>query len=310
VTTEYHVPVLAGEVVRLLDPNPADIVVDGTAGGGGHALLLATRLAAIGTLVAVDQDPEALDATRKKLQKATPKVVVVQSNIRRLSSLLDAVGINKVNGILLDLGVSSHQFDDPGRGFSFRFEAPLDMRMSSREGTPASEVLARLSLGELTRIIRDYGEEKWAPRIARLIKNSQYPIETTGELAELVKSAIPRKVWPRDIHPATKTFQALRIAVNDELNALQEALDQGIQRLEKGGKIAVISYHSLEDRIVKQTFLRYVGRCQCPPQLPECRCGAVKQIEILTRKPVVPDEPEIRLNPRARSAKLRAAQHI
>ena len=306
---EYHVPVLAGEVVRLLDPGPQDTVVDCTAGGGGHARLLADRLDANGKLVAIDQDPAALEATRQNLQDSLPLVVVVQSNMRRLAALLDSIGVVGVNRVLLDLGVSSRQFDEPERGFSFRFDAPLDMRMNPEDGIPASELLIRLPERELTRIIREYGEESWAARIARLIKLAE-PIETTGQLAEVVKSAIPRKVWPREIHPATKTFQALRIAVNDELNALQETLDQAIQRLLVGGRIAVISYHSLEDRIVKQTFLRYSGRCQCPPQLPECRCGAVKQVEIITKKPVIPDAVEVARNPRARSAKLRVAERV
>ena len=308
--SDYHVPVLADEVVKLLEPAPSDIVVDCTAGGGGHALFLADRLDSTGALVAIDQDPAALVATRQKLQNALPKVVVVQSNMRRLAALLDSVGVDRVNRILLDLGVSSHQFDDPGRGFSFRFDAPLDMRMNPAEGQSARELLANSSERELTRIIREYGEEPWAARIAKLIKNARIPIDTTGALSEIVKSAIPKRVWPRDINPATKTFQALRIAVNDELGALREALEQGIERLAVGGRIAVISYHSLEDRIVKQTFLRYSGRCQCPPQLPECRCGAVKQVEIVTRKPIGPDAAEIATNPRARSAKLRVAQRV
>lgn len=307
---DYHVPVLADEVVDLLEPGPKDVIVDCTAGGGGHALLLAYRLDSSGTLVAIDQDPAALVTTRQKLRNALPKVVVVQSNMRRLAALLDSVDVDRVNRILLDLGVSSRQFDDPGRGFSFRFDAPLDMRMDPAEGVPAAQLLAQVSERELTHIIREYGEETWAARIAKFIKDARVPIVTTGDLAETVKAAVPHKAWPKEIHPATKTFQALRIAVNDELNALQETLDQGIQRLAPGGRIAAISYHSLEDRVVKQTFLKYSGKCQCPPQLPECRCGAVKQIEIITRKPVTPTTAEIAANPRCRSAKLRVAQRI
>ncbi len=311
-TDAYHTPVLAGEVVRLLNPQPGHTVVDATAGGGGHALLLGQRLAPDGVLVVVDQDREALEATRARLHDLSPTIIPIQGNFRNLPALLDQHGIGMVHGVLLDLGVSSHQLDAGERGFSFRTDAPLDMRMDPTRGVPASELLNETDARELTRILSEWGEERWAARIARFIveaRNTQ-PVRTTGELADLVKAAIPRKAWPPDIHPATRTFQAIRIAVNDELGALEEGLEGAVSRLQPGGRIAVIAYHSLEDRIVKHAFQRFAGRCQCPPGLPVCRCGARRIVEIITRKPVLPDQIEVRQNPRARSARLRAAERV
>lgn len=291
---------------------PGQTFVDGTVGGGGHALLIGRHLVPGGTLIVIDQDASALDVAAATLQSLNLRVVPLHGNFRHLPALLDAADTPSVHGIFLDLGVSSHQLDIAERGFSFRFDAPLDMRMNPAIGRPARDLLAQLDERELTRILREYGEERWATRIARFVleKRKQEPIRTTRQLADLVCAAIPRGAYPRDIHPATRTFQALRIAVNDELNALQEALDGGIPRLAPGGRIAVISYHSLEDRIVKQTFARYAGKCQCPPGLPVCACGARRILNILTRKPVVPGEAEIACNPRARSAKLRAAERV
>ncbi len=308
----YHRPVMAAEVVEYLDPQPGQAIVDGTAGGGGHALLLGERLGPQGTLVLIDRDPEALEAAKSRLDPLEVRKVLIHGNFRRLPGLLDSVGFGLVDGVLLDLGISSHQLDVGERGFSFRTDAPLDMRMDPSSGEPASDLIARLDRKELTRIMRDYGEERWAARIAEFIERERgaNPIRTTMQLADIVKAAIPRKAWPRDIHPATRVFQALRLAVNDELGALEEAIDGVVTRLSVGGRIAVISYHSLEDRIVKRAFLRYSGRCQCPPGLPECRCGARRLLNTLTRKPVVPGEIEIRENPRARSAKLRVAERV
>jgi len=312
VSLSYHTPVLAEEVVCLMDPKPGQTLVDATVGGGGHALLIGQRLAPNGTLVVIDQDASALEAATTTLQSLRLQVIPIQGNFRHLPALLDAVGVPIVHGIFLDLGVSSHQLDSAERGFSFRLDGPLDMRMNPAVGPPAQILVAQLDEQELTRILREYGQERWAARIAHFIveQRKREPIQTTRQLAELVCAAIPQRAHPRNIHPATRTFQALRIAVNDELNALQEALDGGIPRLAPGGRIVVISYHSLEDRIVKQTFARFAGKCQCPPRWPICACGARQTIRILTRKPVVPSPEEISRNPRARSAKLRAAERV
>ncbi len=308
----YHVPVLAGEVVRWLDPQPGHIVVDATAGGGGHSLLLGQKIAPDGVLVAIDQDPAALVATQAKLHDLSPTIIPIQGNFRRIAELLDTHAIPGANGILLDLGVSSHQLDAGYRGFSFRQDAPLDMRMDPSGDVSARHLLAQADESEISRILLEWGEERWAVRIARFIVEAREkrPIETTGDLVEVVKAAVPRKAWPRDIHPATRTFQALRIAVNDELGALEEGLEGAISKLLPAGRLAVIAYHSLEDRIVKRTFLRLSGRCQCPPDRPACECGARREVEVVTRKPVTPGDEEIRENPRSRSAKMRVAERV
>lgn len=308
----FHTPVLADSVVRLLQPRPGQTFVDGTLGGGGHALRIGERLQPGGTLVTIDQDQAAHTTAGAHLQSLTLTIIPVQDNFRKMPALLDAVGVGLVDGILLDLGVSSHQLDAGERGFSFRADAPLDMRMNPEAGETAAALLARLEEREMARIFREYGEERWAARIAKFIveRRAREPIATTKQLADLAAAAIPKRAQPRDIHPATRVFQSLRIAVNQELEALQEGLNGGIERLAPGGRIAVIAYHSLEDRIVKQTFARLSGRCQCPPGLPVCRCGAQRIVDILTRKPVTPTEEEIQQNPRARSAKLRVAEKV
>jgi 16S rRNA (cytosine1402-N4)-methyltransferase len=311
-TRPYHTPVLAAEVVRFLEPRPGQTIVDGTLGGGGHAVLLGERLQPDGRLIVIDQDPEALAAAQDRLSSLNLVIIPIRGNFRDLPAILDGCGVREMHGLLLDLGVSSHQFDAGERGFSFRSDHPLDMRMNPEGGETAADLLARLDEREITRILWEYGEERWAKRIAQFIVEGRAmaPVRSTKQLADLVSRAIPRKAHPPDTHPATRTYQSLRIAVNDELNALQEALDGGISRLAVGGRIAVISYHSLEDRIVKQTFAKMSGRCQCPPKLPICQCGATKTLEILTRKPVVATDHEVNENPRARSAKLRAARRV
>jgi 16S rRNA (cytosine1402-N4)-methyltransferase len=300
------------EVVRLLNPQPAQIFVDGTVGGGGHARRIGERLVPGGTLVAIDRDREALAAAREVLDPLPLTVRYIHGNFRDLPALLEEAGIRTVHGIVLDLGVSSHQLDTPGRGFSFREDAPLDMRMDTTRGETAADLLARLDEPSLSRILLEYGEERWAARIARFIleRRESEPIVTTGQLADLVRRAIPKGAHPRNIHVATRTFQALRLAVNGELEALQQALEGGVVRLAIGGRIAVLSYHSLEDRIVKQMFAWLGGKCRCPPGLPICRCGAKKSVRIVTRKPILPNEAEIAQNPRARSAKLRVVERI
>jgi 16S rRNA (cytosine1402-N4)-methyltransferase len=311
-TAEYHTPVLADEVVRLLDPWPGQTMVDATLGGGGHALRIGARLQPGGTLIVIDQDPEALDAALVRLEPLSLTIIPIHSNFRKIAQLLDAYGIGQVHGITADLGLSSHQIEAAERGFSFRADGPLNMRMNPTEGETAAELLARLSERELTRILQEYGDERWAARIARFIveRRAREPLRTTRQLADLVYAAIPKKAHPRDIHPATRTFMALRMAVQDEPGALHDLLHDGVARLKPGGHIAIISYHSGEDRLVKQTFLRLSGRCACPPDFPECRCGARRIVDIITRKPVIPTEAERRQNPRARSARLRAARKV
>lgn len=306
----YHVPVLADEVLDFLAPRPGQTVIDGTLGGGGHALRLGEKLQPTGRLVVIDQDPAALEEAENRLKGLSLTIIPIRGNFRNLSRLLDERSIGSVDGILLDLGVSSHQLDAGERGFSFRAEAPLDMRMDPESGETAAELLARLDERELVRIFFELGEERWAARIARFIvdRRAREPILTTRHLADTVLAAVPKGARPADIHPATRVFQALRIAVNDELGALRDALDAGVNRLARGGRIAVIAYHSLEDRIVKQAFARFAGKCECPPGLPVCRCGAIEVVRVVTRKPVVPSAAEIAANPRARSAKLRVAE--
>jgi 16S rRNA (cytosine1402-N4)-methyltransferase len=308
----YHVPVLAAEVVEWLKPEPGQTFVDGTAGGGGHARLLAQRLAPGGTLALIDRDPEALAAAGIALDGMDVHTIAIHGNFREIAGLLASHSIRRVEGALLDLGVSSHQLDEPGRGFSFRADAPLDMRMDPTHGETAAQLLERLDEKAITRALYEYGEERWAARIARFIveERRSKPLTTTMQLAQLVQRAIPKSAQPKDIHAATKVFQALRIIVNDELGALKQALSEAISLLAPGGRIAVIAYHSLEDRIVKEMFLRLAGRCECPPGLPVCVCGARSVIRILTRKPVIPDTAEIARNPRSRSARLRAAEKL
>jgi 16S rRNA (cytosine1402-N4)-methyltransferase len=308
----YHLPVLADEVVRYLEPGPGKTVVDGTAGGGGHALRLSEKLQPNGTLILVDKDPEALQEARKKLEACDLKIEYWHGNFRNVRSMLAEHGVNEVDGLLLDLGVSSHQLDAAERGFSFRSDAPLDMRMDAASGEPVSKMLARLPERDLARLLLELGEERWAARIASFIEQERQrePILTTAHLARIVAAAIPKKAQPPDTHPATRTFQALRIAVNDELDALEDGLDGGVDSLKPGGRIVVISYHSLEDRIVKRRFTRLAGACECPSGLPVCMCGARETVRIVTRKPVTPRDEEININPRARSAKLRVAEKI
>ncbi len=311
-TRPYHVPALAAEVTEWLNPQPGQTFVDATAGGGGHARLLAQRLAPGGTLALIDRDPEALAAAGAALEGTDVRTIAIHGNFREIAALLRQRSIERVEGALFDLGVSSHQLDEPGRGFSFRADAPLDMRMDPTQGETAAQLLERMDERAIAKALYEYGEERWAARIARFIVEERRtkPLKTTLQLAHLVQRAIPKAAQPSDIHAATKVFQALRILVNDELGALKEALSQTISLLAPGGRIAVIAYHSLEDRIVKETFLRQAGRCECPPGLPVCVCGARSVIRILTRKPVIPDTAETARNPRSRSARLRVAEKL
>ena len=304
-----HKSVLAAETVELLKPQSGEIFVDATLGLGGHAGKILSASENI-RLIGIDQDAEAISIATRHLERFGGQVNIFHANFSEIKSVLKRAGVEKVNGVLADLGVSSLQFDSGTRGFSFRFDAPLDMRMNADddETETAAELLATLSEFEIARIIYEYGEERLSRKIARRIvwkRELGEPIETTGQLAETVEKAVGRGKKHK-IHPATKTFQALRIAVNGELEILERFIRDSVELLDKGGRLAVITFHSLEDRIVKQTFQNLAGRCSCPPRLPQCVCGASKNVEILTRKPITAGEIELEENPRARSAKLRA----
>lgn len=309
---EYHAPVMVEEVLSFLQPKSGQMFIDCTVGGGGHAMEIVRRILPDGKLIGIDQDDAALDASRDVLKQYAGNVILEKGNFEDLEAIAGRLGIQSVDGMLFDLGVSSHQLEAAERGFSFRQDAPLDMRMDQSQPVTARELVNTLSERRLAEIIRDFGEERWAKRIAKFIvdRRARGPIETTRELADIVRAAIPAGARTEHIHPATRTFQALRIAVNRELEVLQAGLDQAIHLLAKGGRVVALSYHSLEDRIVKETFSKYAGKCACPPGLPVCACGAEKVVKILTRRPVVPSEDEIRSNPRARSAKLRAAERF
>ena len=305
-----HLSVLPEEVVRFLDPRPGGVYLDGTLGGGGHAALILEKSSPDSVLVGVDRDAEALAAAGSRLAHYGARFIPVQGNFSGLTGHLDRLGIDHLDGFILDLGVSSHQLDTARRGFSFQHDAPLDMRMDTGSGESAAELVNSLPEQELERIIREYGEERWARRIASFIvaARSQAAIETTLQLVDIVKGAIPRAKWEERIHPATRTFQALRIAVNDELGSLEQGLRAALDRLKSGGRGVVISFHSLEDRIVKQVFREYAAGCICPRRLPVCQCGQQPKVKILTGRPVMAGEDETSGNPRARSAKLRAAE--
>lgn len=306
-----HRPVLLRETIELLAAERGGWFVDCTVGLGGHseAILQASSGAQV---LGIDRDEEALRAARERLAQYGSRFRSVHADFRELTRVLATAKVKQVRGVLADLGVSSLQLDSPVRGFSFRHDAPLDMRMDMSSGATAAELLGRLSEVEIARIIFEYGEERRARRIARWIVERRElgePIQTTRDLAGLVERAAGREK-KRRIHPATRTFQALRIAVNAELENLDRFLSEAVDHLEPDGRLAVISFHSLEDRIVKRTLLKLSGRCQCPPRLPRCMCGARKDIEILTRRPIAPTEEEIESNPRARSARLRGARKI
>src|SRR5881227_872079 len=309
--TLSHRPVLLRETIEVRAAERGGLFVDCTVGLGGHseAILQASTDAQV---LGIDRDEEALELAKQRLAQYGSRFRAVHADFRELTRVLATAKVRQVRGVLADLGVSSLQLDSLGRGFSFRHEAPLDMRMDISRGETAAELLGRLSEVEIARIIFEYGEERRSRRIARRIverRERGEPIQTTHDLAGLVARAVgPDK--KRRIHPATRTFQALRIAVNGELENLDRFLVQAVDHLEQAGRLAVISFHSLEDRIVKRTLLKLSGRCQCPARAPRCTCGARKAVEILTRRPITPDESEIDLNPRARSAKLRVARRL
>jgi len=308
----FHIPVMIREVIASLRCRAGAIYVDCTVGGGGHAEEILRSTAPDGLLIGIDTDEEALEEAEKRLAPFKKRTVLVKGNFADMDTILTGMNIGKTDGILLDLGVSSHQLDTVSRGFSFTLDAPLDMRMDRGRENSAYDLIQTLPEEELERIIREYGEERMAKRVARsIVENRKVaPIRTTADLAAIVIRAFPHKAGRQKIHPATRTFQALRIAVNDELTGLRRAIAGGMERLGPGGRLCVISFHSLEDRIVKSAFRIGEKGCICPPDLPVCACGRTPTLKVVTRKPIVPCEAEISLNPRSRSAKLRTAERI
>ncbi|MBQ0004724.1 MAG: 16S rRNA (cytosine(1402)-N(4))-methyltransferase RsmH [Clostridiales bacterium] len=306
-----HVPVLYNECMEALNIRPDGTYVDGTVGGGGHSSGICERLSEAGRLIAVDRDTAALDAAGKRLEPYKCRKDFVHTNYSDVGTIAEVAG-GKVSGILLDLGVSSFQLDNAERGFSYMHDAPMDMRMNEDDTFTAYEVVNNYSADELTRIIREYGEEKWASRIAAFIEKARQdkPIETTGELVEIIKAAIPASARRNGPHPAKRTFQAIRIEVNAELEHLRRAVSELPDLLEAGGRLAIITFHSLEDRIVKNEFDRRLNPCTCPKEFPVCVCGKVTDIKKISRKPIAPSEEELEINPRARSAKLRVIEKI
>lgn len=310
-----HIPVLLAECIESLAIRESGAYLDCTLGGGGHSSEIFRRLGPGGTLFGIDRDDEALSAATPRVRSvcAGGAFFPLKGNFHDAKMLLEAQGVSSLNGALMDLGVSSHQFDDAGRGFSYRADAPLDMRMDQSAGMTAADVVNTYSEKELTRVLWDWAEEKWAARIAKFVVEERRcaPIETTGELVEIIDAAIPKKVREKGgSHPARKTFQALRIEVNDELRPLEQAIDDIVSLLAPGGRIAVIAFHSLEDRIVKNALRTLADPCTCPKNFPVCVCGKKPQVRILTRKPIIAGEEELARNPRARSATLRIAEKI
>jgi 16S rRNA (cytosine1402-N4)-methyltransferase len=302
-----HLPVLYHEVLDTLNLHPGGKYVDGTVGGGGHAAGILERSSPTGRLLGLDRDPAALELAQSRLEEYGKRVVLIHSSYISLKSHLNNLNWNTVDGILLDLGVSSMQLDTPDKGFSFRFDGPLDMRFDPSQGTSAGDLVNLLSKPELEDLIFTYGEERNSRKIAGAIIANR-PLETTRELAEVIEKVIGKT--PSRIHPATRTFQALRIAVNNELEALEAFLPTALESLNPGGRLAVIAFHSLEDRIVKDFFRRESRDCICPPELPQCVCEHKAQLKEITRRPIRPEEKEVDLNPRARSAKLRVGEKI
>ena len=302
-----HKSILLDEVIENLNIREDGCYVDGTLGGAGHSYQICTHLGEKGRLVGIDQDADAIQAATKRLEPYKDKVSIVRSNYVNFDNVLDELGIDKVNGILLDLGVSSYQLDEASRGFTYREDVPLDMRMDQRNPKTAADIVNEYSEMELYRMIRDYGEDRFAKNIAKHIvrARAKKPIETTGELCEIIKAAIPAKMRSGTGHPAKQTFQALRIELNHELDVLKNNLEDMIDLLNDEGRIAIITFHSLEDRIVKNIFRTSERPCICPPEFPVCVCGRVSKGKVITRKPIVPGKEELEENSRSKSAKLR-----
>ena len=307
----HHVSVLLEECIEGLNIKPDGIYVDGTLGGAGHSSRIAAKLTT-GTLVGIDRDPVALTAAGERLAPFGDRVRLVHSNFCDMDSALANLGIDHVDGILMDLGVSSPQLDDGQRGFSYMADAPLDMRMNGEDTLDAKQIVNRWSYDELKRILYDYGEERFAPRIAAAIckRREEKEIETTLELVDIIRSAMPASALREKQHPAKRSFQAIRIAVNDELGSVERVMQKAVPLLNKGGRLAVITFHSLEDRIVKNAMAEAAKGCTCPREFPVCVCGKTPQVKLITRKPIVSGQEELERNPRARSAKLRICEKL
>lgn len=307
-----HTPVLLQECIDNLNIKEDGIYVDGTIGGGGHSLEICNRLGNTGTLIGIDRDKDALKASRKRLENQNCKTIFIQSDFADIKHVLKELKIEKIDGALLDIGVSSFQLDNPDRGFSYMNDAPLDMRMNAENGITAYDVVNSYSKEDLTNLIRNYGEERWAKRIADFIAKDREikPINTTLELTEIIKKAIPAKARRKGHHPAKKTFQAIRIEVNDELGQISKSVDEYIDVLNSHGRLCIITFHSLEDRIVKEKIQKRLNPCTCPAEFPVCICGKKTDIKKITRKPLIASEKEVGLNPRARSAKLRVCEKL
>lgn len=302
-----HKSVLLDETIESLNIKPNGIYVDGTLGGGGHSYEIAKRLTDGGRLIGIDQDEDAIRAAKERLSEFADRVTIVRDNYCNMPKVLDELGISKVDGILLDIGVSSYQLDEAERGFTYKQDAPIDMRMDQRQEMTAKDIVNGYSEEDLYRIIRDYGEDKFAKNIAKHIVQARQikPVETTFELDEIIKAAIPMKFRATGGHPAKKTFQAIRIELNRELEVLDESIDAMTDLLNDNGRLCIITFHSLEDRIVKTRFRKNENPCTCPPDFPVCVCGKKPKGKVITRKPIVPDEEELEENKRAKSSKLR-----
>ncbi len=308
----HHVSVLLDECIDNLNIKPDGVYVDCTMGGAGHSKEIVKRLSKDGLFIGFDQDINAINTAKERLSEYSDRVKFVHSNFQNLKNELEKIGVYKVDGVLADLGVSSHQLDEADRGFSYMQDAPLDMRMDIRCSFSAYDVVNTYSEAELSKIIKDYGEDNWAKRIAKFIVEGRKEknIETTGELVEIIKKAIPKKARIDGPHPAKRTFQAIRIEVNNELGVITEMIDDAASIMNEEGRICIITFHSLEDRIVKNAFRDLATDCICPPHIPICQCDKEALVKVITRKPILPTDKEIEENPRSRSAKLRVAERI
>jgi 16S rRNA (cytosine1402-N4)-methyltransferase len=308
----FHEPVMVREMIDLLRPRPDGIYVDATLGLGGHTEAILKCSSFRGKVIGFDMDDRTLSFAKNRLSRFESRIVFVNKHFSQIDTVLEELGIDRVDGIIADLGLSSFQIDGSGRGFSFLRDEPLDMRMDPKLGFTARDLVNEMGEEEISKVLRVYGEERWSKKIAKEIAKSrrEKPIETTRQLAEIVSDTIPKKFHPLEIHPATRTFQALRIYVNNELKELEIFLEKVVPILNVGGRIIVISFHSLEDRLVKNAFRRYASPCVCPPEMPTCGCGKKSVLKILTRSSLRPGAEEIRGNPRARSAKLRGGERI
>ena len=302
-----HISVLLNETVDGLNIKPDGIYVDGTLGGGGHAYEVCSRLSDKGRFIGIDQDAAAIEAAGKRLEEFGDKATIIRSNYCDMKARLNDIGVEKVDGIVIDLGVSSYQLDTADRGFSYRVDAPLDMRMDQRQTMTAKDIVNDYSEAELFRVIRDYGEDRFAKNIAKhiVMERENGPILTTGQLNEVIKRAIPMKVQKTSGHPSKRTYQAIRIELNHELDVLKDTLDTMIDLLNPGGRLCIITFHSLEDRIVKSAFRKNEDPCICPKNFPVCVCGRVSKGKVITKKPILPSEEELEVNSRSKSAKLR-----